>query len=330
LAEAAESGKQVTVVIELQARSDEAANIKWARTLQEAGVHVVYGITGLITRAKLALVVRKEEDGIRRYLHLGTGNYHPSTARLYEDFGLLTCDPAITNDSAELFNWLTGISVFPELNKIKAAPKGLHEFILEMVQREVNHARHGRPAGIFVKVNALVDEDVIKALYLASQAGVDIKLLVRGVCCLRPGVAGVSDNVTVRSIVGRFLEHSRIYRFENAGTPEIFLASADWTARNFFRRVEICFPVEDAELRGQVDQIVDTYWKDNVKAREQGKEPTYTRPAFAGERVDAQASFLEQASPRKKPDVDVRSLSVKTKADKRKAIGRVQKVDQPA
>jgi polyphosphate kinase len=330
LAEAAESGKQVTVVIELQARSDEAANIKWARTLQEAGVHVVYGIAGLITRAKLTLIVRKEEDGIRRYLHLGTGNYHPSTAKLYEDFGLLTCDPVITNDSAELFNWLTGISVFPELNKIKAAPKGLHEFILEMIQREVNHARHGRPAGIFVKVNALVDEDIIKALYSASQAGVEIKLLVRGVCCLRPGVPGVSDNVTVRSIVGRFLEHSRIYRFENAGNPEIFLASADWTARNFFRRVEICFPVEDAELRGRVDHIVDTYWKDNVKAREQRKEPTYTRPVFAGERLDAQAFFLEQASPRKKPDVDVRSLTVKTKANKRKAIGQEQKVDQPA
>src|SRR6201997_3804443 len=165
LSEAAESGKQVTVVIELKARFDEAANIKWARTLQEAGVHVVYGIAGLMTRAKLALVVRKEEDGIRRYLHLGTGNYNPSTAKVYEDFGLLTCDPEITNDSAELFNWLTGISVFPELNKIKAAPKGLHEFILEMIQREVNHAREGKRAGIFIKVNALIEEEMIKALY---------------------------------------------------------------------------------------------------------------------------------------------------------------------
>jgi polyphosphate kinase len=330
LAEAAESGKQVTVVIELQARFDEAANIKWARTLQEAGVHVVYGIAGLITRAKLALVVRKEEDGIRRYLHLGTGNYHPSTAKFYEDFGLLTCDPRITDDSAELFNWLTGISVFPELKKIKAAPKGLHEFILEMIQREVNHTRQGKPAGIFVKVNALVDEDVIKALYSASQAGVEIRLLVRSVCCLRAGIPGVSDNVTVRSIVGRFLEHSRIYRFENAGNPELYLASADWTARNFFRRVEVCFPVEDAELRERVDQIVATYWKDNVKAREQRKEPTYVRPAFAGERVDAQALFLEQASPPKKPDLDARPLIVKAKANKTKAIGKEQKIDQPA
>src|SRR5208282_4127987 len=214
LGEAAESGKQVTVVIELKARFDEAANIKWARTLQEAGVHVVYGIAGLVTRAKLALVVRREEDGIRRYLHLGTGNYNPSTAKIYEDFGLLTCDEEMTNDSAELFNWLTGVSVFPEMRKIKAAPKALHEFVLEMIQREVTHAISGKPAAIFVKVNALVDEEVIKALYLASRAGVKIRLLVRGVCCLRPGVPGVSDNVIVRSIVGRFLEHSRIYRFE--------------------------------------------------------------------------------------------------------------------
>ena len=221
LAAAAQSGKQVTVVIELKARFDEAANIKWARLLQEAGAHVVYGIAGLITRAKMALVVRREEDGMRRYLHLGTGNYHPSTAKLYEDFGLLTCDPEITNDSAELFNWLTGVSVFPELKKIKAAPKSLHEFVLQMIQREADHAKKGRPAAIFVKVNALVDEEVIQALYLASQAGVKIRLLVRGVCSLRPGVPGVSDNVVVRSIVGRFIEHSRVYRFENAGNQQI-------------------------------------------------------------------------------------------------------------
>jgi polyphosphate kinase len=330
LAEAAQSGKQVTVVIELKARFDEAANIKWARLLQEAGVHVVYGIASLITRAKLALVVRREEDGIRRYLHLATGNYHPSTAKLYEDFGLLTCDPEITNDSAELFNWLTGVSVFPELKKIKAAPKSLHEFVLEMIQREVHQARNGRPAAIFGKVNALVDEEVIKALYLASQAGVKIKLLVRGVCCLRSGVREVSDNVVVRSIVGRFLEHSRIYRFENAGNPEIYLASADWTARNFFRRVEVCFPVEDAELRGRVDQILDTYWKDNVKAREQMAEPTYVRRAVEGERVDAQALSREQARQRKKPNVDVRSLVIKTKTNSGKALQQEQKVGQPA
>ena len=292
LAEAAESGKQVTVVIEIKARSDEAANIKWARMLQEAGVHVVYGIAGLMTRAKLALVVRKEEDGIRRYLHLGTGNYHPSTAKIYEDFGLLTCDPVLTNDSAELFNWLTGVSVFPEFKSVKAAPKSLHAFLLAMIQREIDNAKAGRKAAIFIKINALIDEEIIRAFYLASQAGVKIDLLVRGVCCLRSRIPGVSDSVTVRSIVGRFLEHSRIYRFENAGNPEIYLASADWTARNFFRRVEICFPVDDPELRHRIDQIIATYWKDNVKAREQGLDPTYFRRPVEGDPVNAQAAFL--------------------------------------
>lgn len=294
LAEASESGKQVTVVIELKASFEEAANIKWARMLQEAGAHVVYGIAGLITRAKLALVVRREENGIRRYLHLGTGNYNPTTARSYEDFGLLTCDPVITDDTAELFNWLTGVSLFPELNKIKAAPKGLHEFILELIQREVRHASGGKPAGIYVKVNALVDQDVIKALYSASQAGVKIRLLVRGVCCLRPGIPGVSENITVRSIVGRFLEHSRVYRFENAGNPEIYLASADWTARNFLRRVEISCPVGDASLRERVESILDLYWRDNVKAREDVTEASYVRVSSEGPRLDAQASFLER------------------------------------
>jgi polyphosphate kinase len=330
LAQAAQSGKQVTVVIELKARFDEAANIKWARLLQEAGAHVVYGIAGLITRAKLALVVRREEDGIRRYLHLATGNYHPSTAKLYEDFGFLTCDPEITNDSAELFNWLTGVSVFPALKKIKAAPKSLHEFVLEMIRRETKHAKNDKAAAIFVKVNALVDEELMHALYLASQAGVQIRLLVRGVCCLRPGVHGVSDNIVVRSIVGRFLEHSRVYRFENAGNPEIYLASADWTARNFFRRVEVCFPVQDPELCERVDQIIDTYWKDNVKAREQGSNATYVRRPVDGERIDAQALFREQARQRKKPNLDVRSLVIKTKTNPNKSIQDEQKVGQPA
>ena len=329
LAEAAQTGKQVTVVIELKARFDEAANINWARTLQEAGAHVVYGIVGLKTHAKLALVVRREEDGIRRYLHLGTGNYNQSTAKLYEDFGLLTCDPDITDDSAELFNWLTGVSVFPQLKKIKAAPKALHPFVLEMIEREIDHAKSGKPAAIFGKVNALVDEEVIEALYIASQAGVKVNLLVRGICCLRSKVPGVSDNVTVRSIVGRFLEHSRIYRFENAGHPEVYLASADWMSRNFFRRVETCFPVEDAALRAQIDQILDIYWKDNVKAREQGPKPTYVRRALEGGRVDAQALFREQARKWKQPEVVVKSLVVKTNASK-EAIQREQKVGQPA
>jgi polyphosphate kinase len=329
LAEAAESGKQVTVVIEIKARSDEAANIKWARMLQEAGVHVVYGIAGLMTRAKLALVVRKEEDGIRRYVHLGTGNYHPSTARVYEDFGLLTCDPVITNDSAELFNWLTGVSIFPELEKIKAAPESLHGFLLEMIQREAANAKLGKPAGIFIKVNALIEEEIIKALYQASQAGVKIDLLVRGVCCLRSKIPGVSENVVVRSIVGRFLEHSRIYRFENGGNPKIYLGSADLTARNFFRRVEICFPVDDPELHKRVDEVVATYWADNVKAREQGTEPTYFRRPLEGEPVNAQIIFLERALKPKKPDVDARSRMAKTKGSG-KATHHEQRVGQPA
>jgi polyphosphate kinase len=322
LAEAAQSGKQVTVVIELKARFDETANINWAKTLQEAGAHVVYGIVGLKTHAKLALVVRREENGIRRYLHLGTGNYNQSTAKLYEDFGLLTYDPDITKDSAELFNWLTGVSVFPRLKKIKAAPKALHAFVLEMIEREINHAKSGKPAAIFGKTNALVDEEVIKALYRASQAGVKIRLLVRGVCCLRSKVPGVSDNVTVRSLVGKYLEHSRIYRFENAGKPEVYFASADWMARNFFRRVETCFPIEEAKLRAQIDQIIEIYWNDNVKAREQGSEPTYLRRSLEGERVDAQAMFREQAQKRKQPDIVAKSFVVKTPAKSKEAVHR--------
>jgi len=329
LAEAAESGKQVTVVIELKARFDEAANIKWARTLQEAGVHVVYGIVGLKTHAKLALVVRREEDGIRRYAHLGTGNYHPSTAKLYTDLGLLTCDPDLTNDSAELFNWLTGVSVFPELKKIKAAPKALHDFVISTIDREAEFARNGKPASIFAKVNSLVDPEVIEALYRASQAGVKIRLIIRGVCCLRSKIPGVSDNITVRSVVGRFLEHSRIYRFESGGHPEVYLASADWMARNFFRRVETCFPIEDPDLRAHIDWILETYWRDNLRAREQGLGPTYARPATDGDRVDSQGVFLESAF-KKKPDVDSKQLVVKTKIKATELQQRVEKLGQPA
>jgi polyphosphate kinase len=331
LAEAAQSGKQVTVVIELKARFDEAANIKWARTLQEAGVHVVYGIVSLKTHAKLALVVRREEDEIRRYLHLGTGNYHPSTAKLYTDIGLLTCDPDLTNDSAELFNWLTGVSVFPELKKMKAAPKALHEFVIEMIERETENAKAGKSASLFAKVNSLVDVDVIETLYRASQAGVQVRLLVRGVCCLRSRVPGVSDNIVVRSLIGRFLEHSRIFRVENAGHPEIYLASADWMTRSFFRRVETCFPVEHPELKARIEQMLDLYWADNVKAREQSSEPTYVFRPIEGERIDAQTLFLEQAKKRKRSDIDTKPLVVKTNSNKGKETqGREHNVGQPA
>jgi polyphosphate kinase len=311
LAEAAESGKQVTVVIELKARFDEAANIKWARTLQEAGVHVVYGIVGLKTHAKLALVVRKEEDGLRRYLHLGTGNYHPSTARLYTDLGYLTCDPVLTDDCAELFNWLTGVSIFPELRKIKAAPKALHEFVLEMIERETENAKAGRLATVFAKLNSLVDTETIQALYRASQAGVQIRLLVRGICCLQAQIPGVSEHIVVRSLVGRFLEHSRIFRFENGGRPVVYLASADWMPRNFFRRVETCFPIEEEDLKAQIGQMLEHYWGDNVKAREQGRELTYRRRPIDGERIDVQALFLDQIPKRKRAEIEAKPVVVK-------------------
>jgi polyphosphate kinase len=325
LAEAADSGKQVTVVIELKARFDEAANIKWARTLQEAGVHVVFGIVGLKTHAKLCLVVRKEDDGIRRYLHLGTGNYHPSTARLYTDLGLLTCDPVLTNDAAELFNWLTGVSVFPELKKLKAAPKVLHEFVIEMINRETEHAKAGRPASIFGKVNSLVDTETIEALYAASRAGVKIRLLVRGICCLKPKIPSVSENIAVRSIVGRLLEHSRIFRFENGGNPEVYLASADWMPRNFFRRVETCFPIEEPALRQQVDQIIEIFWRDNVKAREQAADPTYRRLLANGERFDAQAYFIDQIGKRKRTDLESKPVVIKVPKARED-----EHIDQPA
>jgi polyphosphate kinase len=326
LGEAAESGKQVTVVIELKARFDEAANIKWARTLQEAGVHVVYGIVGLKTHAKLALVVRKEEDGIRRYLHLGTGNYHPSTARLYTDLGYLTCDPVITDDCAELFNWLTGVSVFPELKKIKAAPKALHEFVLEMIERETENAKAGKPATIFAKLNSLVDTETIQALYRASQAGVRIRLLIRGISCLRGQVPGVSENIVVRSLVGRFLEHSRIFRFENDGQPAIYLSSADWMPRNFFRRVETCFPIEEPDLKAQISQLLEYYWQDNVKAREQGPEVTYRRRLIESERIDVQTLFLDQITKRKRAEIEAKPVVVKTAGKRESAAG----IGQPA
>jgi polyphosphate kinase len=243
---------------------------------------------------------------------------------------LLTCDPNLTNDSAELFNWLTGVSVFPDLQKIKAAPKVLHDFVLEMIRREAENAKKGKPSGIFCKVNSLVDPEVIQALYQASQAGVNIKLLVRGVCCLRSKAPGTSDNITVRSVIGRFLEHSRIYRFENAGRPETYLASADWMARNFFRRVETCFPIEDPELRSHIDEMLDIFWRDNVKAREQGPEPTYVRRPIDGERIDAQAIFLERASKPKKTDVDAKPVIFKTGAKTTESRQRGEKVGQPA
>src|SRR5207248_3225345 len=244
LMNAVRNGKQVTAVVELRARFDEANNIQWARRLEEAGVHVVYGLVGYKIHAKLLLVVRKDDDCIRRYVHLGTGNYNPTTARLYTDLSLLTCHPDFGEDSTNLFNLLTGISQFKGMRRLIVAPFELHGRLLCLIEREAENARKGLPARIIAKMNALVDERMIEALYRASQAGVQIDLIVRGICCLRPGLKRLSANITVRSIVDRFLEHSRVYYFENACQPEVFVASADWMQRNFFRRIEIAFPVE--------------------------------------------------------------------------------------
>ena len=268
LMNAVRNGKQVTAVVELRARFDEANNILWSRQLEEAGVHVVYGLVGFKIHAKMCLVVRRDEDRIRRYLHLGTGNYNPNTARLYTDLSFFTCRPDFGEDATNLFNLLTGICQFQGTRKLLVAPFELHNRLLELIQREAEHARKGLPARITAKMNSLVDERVIEALYRASQAGVKIDLIVRGICCLRPGLKGVSQNITVRSIVDRFLEHSRIFCFENACRPEVFVASADWMPRNFFRRIEAAFPIEDGVLRERmIKEILGISLADARKAR---------------------------------------------------------------
>lgn len=300
LIEAARNGKQVTVVIELKARFDEAANIKWARAMREAGVDVVYGVTGLKTHAKAALVVRSEGDGIRRYAHLGTGNYHPSTARIYTDLGFLTCREEVTTDLAELFNLLTGVSKFTAMNELLVAPFNLHAKLVELIDTETRNAIDGKPASIYAKSNALIEEGVIEALYRASAAGVKVRLLVRGMCALRPGVKGVSENIEVRSIVGRFLEHSRIYRFENGGESKIYLGSADWMQRNLFRRVETVFPVVTPGMREHVEEILQWFWKDNVKSRTMKPDGTYVPIKTKDAPFDAQAEFLAEAQRRRK------------------------------
>ena len=303
LIDAAKNGKQVTAVIELKARFDEAANIKWARMMREAGVDVIYGVAGLKTHAKAMLIIRSEGDGIRRYAHLGTGNYHPSTAKIYTDLSMLTCREDITTDLAETFNCLTGVAKFPAMNQLLVAPWSLLPSFLKMIGDEIAHARAGRPCGIYAKVNSLVEEEIIEALYRASAAGVPIRLLVRGMCAARVGVPGVSENIEIRSIVGRFLEHSRIFRFENGGDRKLFLGSADWMPRNLFRRVETVFPVVQPGLVEHVEEILDWFWKDNVKAKVMRPDGTYVPVMLAeGETpFDAQAEFLADAQRRRKP-----------------------------
>ncbi len=281
LCDAALAGKDVTVIIELQARFDEEANIDIATKLQEAGAHVMYGVVGYKTHAKLVLVVRREEQGLRRYCHLGTGNYHARTARAYTDYGLLTADEAIGEDIHQIFLQLTGLTRSPRLRKLLHAPFTLQSALLEKIDREIDNARAGRPARVIAKLNALTEPKMIRALYRASQANVDVDLIVRGVCCLRPGVAGVSEHIAVRSIVGRFLEHSRVYYFENGGEPEVFCGSADWMDRNLYRRIEVAFPVEDAAFRRRVIEELELYLRDDCESWKLDGNGRYERPSGA-------------------------------------------------
>lgn len=294
LMHARDQDKQVTVLVELKARFDEENNITWARALESSGVHVVYGLVGLKTHAKLALVVRREPDGVRRYVHLGTGNYNATTARVYTDLGLITARPDLAADVSELFNSLTGYSRQKHYRKLLVAPYGLRARLHALIEREIVHARHGRPAHLIFKLNALVDQEMIDHLYAASRSGVDVELIVRGMCCLRPGVAGQSERITVRSIVGRFLEHSRVYYFGNDGTPEIYVGSADLMTRNLDRRVETLFPIEDQNLIDQVYDLLQIYLRDNLRARELRSDGLYRRVEVQpGEwPLDSQARFI--------------------------------------
>ena len=268
LMEAVRNGKQVTAVVELRARFDEANNIQWARQLEEAGVHVVYGLVGYKIHAKAALIVRRDNDRIRRYVHLATGNYNPSTARVYTDASLLTCHPELGEDVTNLFNLITGICQFRPMRHLLVAPFNLHEQLVQLIRREAENAKRNLPARIIAKVNSLVDPEIIKELYAASEAGVQIDLIVRGTCCLRPGVAGLSSNITVRSIVDRFLEHSRIFYFDNVCRPEVFLSSADWMPRNFFRRIETTIPILDGNVRERIiSELLALPLADNMRAR---------------------------------------------------------------
>ncbi|HEV7596501.1 MAG TPA: polyphosphate kinase 1 [Gemmatimonadaceae bacterium] len=277
LTEAAQSGKQVAVMIELQARFDEVNNIAWARTLEGFGVHVAYGLPGLKTHTKTTLVVRKEADGIRRYAHIGSGNYNSQTAKVYTDLGLLTCDPSIGADLTDLFNSLTGFSRQNSFRNLLVAPRNMRQRFTEMVDREATLARAGKPARIIAKMNSLVDADLIQHLYDASQAGVDIDLIVRGICCLRPGIPGISDRIKVMSIVGRFLEHSRIFYFGNDGNEEIYFGSADWMPRNFDRRVEVVAPIEKRHLHARVCSLLETCLADNRQAWDLHRDGTYVQ-----------------------------------------------------
>ncbi len=298
LLEAVENDKQVAVLVELKARFDEESNIEWARRLEREGVHVVYGLPDLKVHCKTALVVRQEGNVIRRYVHLSTGNYNSITSQLYTDLGMFTCDEEIGADCTDLFNYLTGYSAKAEYRKLLVAPIKLREELEGMIQREIDHQHRGERGHLIFKMNALVDKRAIRLLYQASQAGVQVDLLVRGICCLRPGIKGMSENIRVTSIVGRFLEHSRIYYFRNAGEEEIFLGSADLMPRNLNRRVEVVFPVRDPKLiRYLRDDVLSTYLSDTVKARHMQPNGSYSRSTSraAQQTLDSQESLIQRA-----------------------------------
>lgn len=296
LIQAAENGKQVTVLVELKARFDEENNINWAKKLEKAGCHVVYGLVGLKTHCKVCLIVRKEDDGIHRYVHLGTGNYNDKTAKIYTDLGLFTCKETIASDISSLFNVLTGYSKNMYWNKIAVAPKTLRDLFISLIENEIKNASEGKPAKIIAKMNSLVDVGIIQKLYEASIAGVEIKLIVRGICCLKSGIPEISENIRVSSIVDRFLEHSRIYYFENNEEPKIYLSSADWMPRNLDRRVEVAFPIEDNKLKEEITKILEITLNDTVKTRIQQPNGTYTRVDKRGkESIHSQLLFHELA-----------------------------------
>ena len=312
LIEASERGKQVTAIVEIKARFDEEHNIEWAKRLSESGVHVVYGLVGLKTHSKVTLVVRREDDGLKTYTHVSTGNYNPTTSRLYTDLGLLTSDPVIGDDATDVFNFLTGFSIQKEYSRLMVAPLNLRKRMMNLIKRETEHAQAGRTAHIMAKINRLTDLPIIEALYEASQAGVKIDLIVRGACMIRPGEPGLSQTIQVRSIVGRFLEHSRIFYFANGGDEEVYIGSADWMARNLDRRVEVVTPVLDPQLKSYLkDTVLAAYMRDNVKARVMNSDGSYELPAMApGEEPFNSQLFFE--GPNSSPAVgNVHSLKRK-------------------
>ena len=296
LLEAAQNGKQVMVLVELKARFDEENNINWAKKLENAGCHVIYGLVGLKTHSKITLVVRKEEDGIRRYLHLATGNYNDVTAKIYTDLGLFTASESFGEDASEFFNMLSGFSIPQSWRRLIPAPLWMKDYFVARIRREADNAKSGKPARIIAKINSLVDETVIKALYEASNAGVKIDLIVRGICCLRAGIPGMSENITVRSITGRFLEHSRIFYFYNEGHEDVYLASADWMPRNLNRRVELLFPIEDPECRARVMEVLEVELADTVRAHFLAPDGSYHKLDLRGkEKLDSQQKLIDLA-----------------------------------